>query len=79
VYYVENSILDPARHHRHDPNDLVIPNSDPLTFEEETEVPAVLSSSAVPVTAAASGASASNNYPNNLLSRPRCQFYASTI
>jgi hypothetical protein len=66
VYYVENSILDPARHH-HTQNDLVIPNSDPLHLESEFEDPVLAGAGAVAT--AASTMTASSNIPNNLVSK----------
>ena len=70
VYYVENSILDPARHHNYNQqNDLVIPNSDPINLEAEFETPPVVAGA---TSAAVASASAStSNVPNNLLARPR--------
>ena len=64
VYYVENSILDPARHH-HNQNDLVIPNSDPVLLEEESEIQALGGAGVVTTTAL------NSSVPNNLLSKPR--------
>ena len=68
VYYVENSILDPTRHHNYSQqNDVVISNSDPINLDAEFEAPPVVAGA----TAAASAATSASNVPNNLLARPR--------
>lgn len=67
VYYVENSILDPARHH-HNQNDLIIPNSDPVILEDEFEGPPLVGTATAALTTTAATA---NNVPNNLLAKPR--------
>jgi len=65
VYYVENSILDPARHH-HNQSDLVVTNSEPNILEDP-EGPSLFGSAV-----AATSTPSNVNLPNNLLlAKPR--------
>lgn len=66
VYYVENSILDPTRHH-HNQNDLVVSNSEPNVLDD-SEGPALFVGATAAATSTPSNVS---QLQNNLLAKPR--------